>query len=172
MPERRRTHPYPVLLLYLYVTYPSKMVTFSIASVFRLVAVYPCSPQPVFSISITPVRAWGRGDVVMYSTSEASKAKEILILHDFWHKSFNFAKQQSFLSSLSSLAKPTTACVWTNSKLYTKTMKCICDKVHLLALFLANFLTTLCSHLDVTCSYYIWFNLMMNGVYSYSCSFS
>jgi len=37
---------------------------------------------------------------------------------------------------------------------------------------LANFLTTLCSHLDVACSYYFWSNLRMNVVHSYSCSFS
>jgi len=36
----------------------------------------------------------------------------------------------------------------------------------------ANFLITLCSHLDVTCSCYFWFSLRMNIVYNYGCSFS
>jgi len=36
----------------------------------------------------------------------------------------------------------------------------------------ANFLTTLRSHLDVTCSCYFWSSLRKNVVHNYSCRFS
>jgi len=52
--------------------------------------------------------------------------------------------------------------------LYVGQTLCIDFSVHVPA----NFLTTLCSHMDVTCSCYFWSGLRMNVAYNYSCSFS